>query len=71
MNDAIHTYSPSFLANLASYYHRTAMQLHREGRISLTHSVPHEVRQAWVACGQRTLPRAQQVAILRDFVEAQ
>lgn len=69
MNDAIHTYSPSFLSNLASYYHRTAMRLHQDGRISLTAGVDPEVRQAWIACGQRTLPRPEQVMTLRDFVE--
>lgn len=46
------SYSPAFLANLAGFYHRRALTLHRDGALTLTGAAADRgVRQAWIACG--------------------
>jgi len=75
MNDAdrlaeLESFSYPFLSGLASHWHREALRLHREGRLSLTKGIPHEDRQAWIACGGPHLPSPLQVARLEAFVKS-
>ena len=66
----LHSYSYPFLSGLASHWHREALRLHQEGRLSLTKGIPHEDRQAWIACGGPHLPSPHQVARLEAFVQS-